>query len=230
MSKSKKHKKKKPGLKPKLNGDTEKTNGTRDEVETGLAEEDLEEPETPTDGARPRESFDEPAPNGIKSPTTNGTFPKSIEPCAESIVSREEPPTLDGSANSRSRRTTINEPQREIEPPNNSEDTETRLDALANERAILRDEVAQLRKSLENLQEKHQADLGTIIERLEDTRIEKDHAETQYRNLLGKVNTIRSQLGERLKADAASIAIHSHRLLLTLCRRICHKLEPVSKI
>ena len=83
-----------------------------------------------------------------------------------------------------------------------SADTEARLDALAEERIALRDEVAQLRRSLEQIQGKHEEELGSVRAQLEETEGEKEHAEMQYRNLLGKVNTIRSQLGERLKADA----------------------------
>ena len=74
-----------------------------------------------------------------------------------------------------------------------------------NERAALREEVAQVRRSLEEIQEKHEDELGCIREQLADTQGEKEQAETQYRNLLGKVNTIRSQLGERLKADAVGL-------------------------
>ena len=81
-------------------------------------------------------------------------------------------------------------------------DTDARLQALVDERNALRKEVAQVRRSLEELQEKHEEELGNIGEQLADTQGEKEQAETQYRNLLGKVNTIRSQLGERLKADA----------------------------
>ena len=81
-------------------------------------------------------------------------------------------------------------------------DPDARLEALLNERAALREEVAQLRRSLEQIQGKHEEELGSIREQLADTQGEKEQAETQYRNLLGKVNTIKSQLGERLKADA----------------------------
>lgn len=86
--------------------------------------------------------------------------------------------------------------------PSSEIDTDTRLDTLARERNALREEVAQLRRSLEEIQEKHEEDMMSHREQLESTRGEKEHAETQYRNLLGKVNTIRSQLGDRLKADA----------------------------
>ncbi len=92
-------------------------------------------------------------------------------------------------------------------------DTDARFEALVNERAALREEVAQVRRSLEEIQGKHQEELGGMREQLADTRGEKQQAEMQYRNLLGKVNTIKSQLGERLKADAVSVnlPLHFHR-------------------
>ena len=84
-------------------------------------------------------------------------------------------------------------------------ETDAKLQALVIERTALREEVAQVRKALQEIQEKHEEELGTMRERIADTQGEKDQAETQYRNLLGKVNTIRSQLGERLKADAVGV-------------------------
>lgn len=84
-------------------------------------------------------------------------------------------------------------------------ETEARLEALARERSALRDEVTELRKSLEELQGKHEEELGSLRAELEETQSEKEHTETQYRNLLGRVNTIKSQLGERLKSDAVSM-------------------------
>ncbi|KAL8779522.1 MAG: hypothetical protein Q9213_006891 [Squamulea squamosa] len=91
-------------------------------------------------------------------------------------------------------------------------DTGTRLEALAQERAALRDEVVQLRQSLEKVQAKHDEDMTAIRDELEERTGEKEQAETQYRNLLGKVNTIRSQLGERLKADAEDLAQARNRI------------------
>ena len=93
-------------------------------------------------------------------------------------------------------------------------DTDARFEALVNERAALREEVAQVRRSLEEVQGKHEEELGSIRGQLADTQGEKEQAETQYRNLLGKVNTIRSQLGERLKADAVGVKFASTLSLL----------------
>ena len=83
-------------------------------------------------------------------------------------------------------------------------DTDARLEALSKEREALREEVAQVRRSLEEIKEKHDEELSSMREQLSETQAEKEQAESQYRSLLGKVNTIKSQLGERLKADAVS--------------------------
>ena len=83
-----------------------------------------------------------------------------------------------------------------------AEDAAARFDALVRDRDALRAEVTQLRRSLEELQSKHESDLEAVQNELQETQGEKEQAEEQYQTLLGKVNTIRSQLGERLKADA----------------------------
>jgi chromosome segregation ATPase len=83
-----------------------------------------------------------------------------------------------------------------------TEDIDARFEALVKDRDGLRLEVMQLRQSLEELQAKHQTSLDSIREELQETQTEKEHAEEQYQTLLGRVNTIKAQLGERLKADA----------------------------
>ncbi|EME44632.1 hypothetical protein DOTSEDRAFT_172926 [Dothistroma septosporum NZE10] len=105
-------------------------------------------------------------------------------------------------------------------PPSISGDTTSRLDAMQQERDSLRAEVTQLRQSLESLQEKHGRELLGVKDELQQTQNGKEHAETQYKNLLGKVNTIRSQLGERLKSDAAE---------LEQCRDRIEELEASNK-
>lgn len=104
-------------------------------------------------------------------------------------------------------------------------DTDARFEALVNERAALREEVAQVRRSLEEVQGKHEEELGSMREQLADTQGEKEQAETQYRNLLGKVNTIRSQLGERLKADAVGVNLPLHFHCSWWYRKTCHRHE-----
>jgi ATP/maltotriose-dependent transcriptional regulator MalT len=86
--------------------------------------------------------------------------------------------------------------------PSESNDAAARLDALAKERDTLRQEVTELRKSLEGIQGKHEEEVTTLQSELDEANEGKEHFETQYRNLLGRVNTIKSSLGDRLKADA----------------------------
>lgn len=85
-------------------------------------------------------------------------------------------------------------------------DTSARLEAMAKDRDNLRAEVAELRKSLETVQGKHAEELSELQEERNEAQTAKENAESQYRTLLGKVNTIRSQLGERLKADAEELS------------------------
>ncbi|KAF4550003.1 GRIP-related Arf-binding domain-containing protein [Elsinoe fawcettii] len=87
------------------------------------------------------------------------------------------------------------------------DDVTARLDAAERERDTLRAEVAELRKSLESIQTKHEEDLGSIREQKEEAEAAKEKADSQYQTLLGRVNTIRSQLGDRLKADAEELSL-----------------------
>lgn len=108
----------------------------------------------------------------------------------------------------------------ESSPKNPSNDTGARFEALAQERTALKDHVAELRRTLEEIQRKHEEDMGAVRHQLVERTGEKEQAETQYRNLLGKVNTIRSQLGERLKADAVGrVARDRQKKELTLERK-----------
>ena len=89
-----------------------------------------------------------------------------------------------------------------------------RLDAIAKERDALRQEVTELRKNLEGIQSKqdagaadesqssHEEEIRSLREELDEANEGKEHFETQYKNLLGRVNTIKTSLGDRLKADA----------------------------
>jgi predicted nucleic acid-binding Zn-ribbon protein len=85
---------------------------------------------------------------------------------------------------------------------------QTRLNEHSKSRQLLQAEVTSLRKSLEEIQQKHEDELSALRSQLEEAQSGKEHAEIQYRNLLGKVNTIRSQLGERLKSDAVRMLIY----------------------
>ena len=208
--KSKKHRKKKPVSRLNTNGATENANGNVPEIDDNLEGEEHQEPETPIDGVHQQEFASETLQNGTKSPIVNGSFTRLPGASNREIPLQENSIPTARSPRLESRRATMTkELPNEAGHFHNQEDTDTeaRLDALARERATLKDEVAGLRKSLEEIQLKHNAELGTMKEQLEGTQGEKDHAESQYRTLLGKVNTIKSQLGERLKADAVRITI-----------------------
>ncbi|KAF1942375.1 hypothetical protein EJ02DRAFT_402778 [Clathrospora elynae] len=96
-------------------------------------------------------------------------------------------------------------------------DTSARLDAIAKERDALRQEVTELRKGLEGIksthdlgvadesESKHEEEIRSLREELDEANEGKEHFEAQYKNLLGRVNTIKTSLGDRLKADAARI-------------------------
>ena len=71
----------------------------------------------------------------------------------------------------------------------------------------MRAEVTDMRKSLEEIQSKHRTDMQALQIKLDDAESKKEHAESQYRGLLERVNTIKAQLGERLKEDAVRILL-----------------------
>lgn len=202
--KSKKGRKRKSG-RTKLNGESAKTAEAKiveenDDDDLEVEEADLQ---TSTEVLNEFEDAVNSPKSGKATASTNGASaasdaPKSAEATVdnrnEGHVAEDEAPIP------------IRVPQMSTSISSNG-DTEARLDALARERDALREEVAQLRRSLEEIQEKHEEDLISFREQLEETRGEKEHAETQFRNLLGKVSTIKSQLGDRLKADAVGLPI-----------------------
>ena len=106
----------------------------------------------------------------------------------------EEPPIRNGTAKEHTETIQSNNSK--------SDDITARLEAAERERETLRAEVAELRKSLEQVQGKHEEEISSVREERDEAQAAKDKADSQYQTLLGRVNTIRSQLGERLKADA----------------------------
>ncbi|KAI5305489.1 hypothetical protein KEM56_004282 [Ascosphaera pollenicola] len=86
------------------------------------------------------------------------------------------------------------------------------FDALVRDRDSLRTEVIELRRSLEEIQSKNNDEREKLQETLKTVRAEKENAEHRFRELLGKVNTIKSQLGERLKADAEELTQYRQQI------------------
>jgi chromosome segregation ATPase len=85
-------------------------------------------------------------------------------------------------------------------------DASSRLEAMSQDREALRSEVEQLRKSLEDIQGKHSEDISAVRAELEESEAARDQAQTQYQNLLGRVNTIKSTLQERMAGERRELA------------------------
>jgi chaperonin cofactor prefoldin len=97
-------------------------------------------------------------------------------------------------------------------------DAENKFDALVRDRDSLRAEVVEMRKSLEEIQLKHQEEMEALQRQLDDSETRKEHAENQFQKLVERVNTIKSQLGERMKEDAVSLLLPLlPRILLSIC-------------
>ncbi|CAG5137773.1 uncharacterized protein ALTATR162_LOCUS202 [Alternaria atra] len=205
LSKSQKKKnKKKAATANKADGTDNKVNGDHSKSDADEHDEDVEdeaEQNNPTAQATDPDADDVDDEQPPLSPTiqTNGTPHHSIS----SAIAL-------GLARSRSQQGISASPP----PPS---DTSARLDAIAKERDALRQEVTELRKSLEDVQNKqnagtsdeadsnHEEEIRSLREELDEANEGKEHFETQYKNLLGRVNTIKTSLGDRLKADAARI-------------------------
>ena len=190
---------------PEPNGDAQKVNGLLhdDPTEEGTVTDNIEsqtptEPPTPTS---PRNSL-----NISSLPQRNG----KIETPTSRIENTNDAEL--GSRSSASRTRSVSQRPHSLQLPstdtplnNTHPDSEARFEALAKERETLREEVVHMRKSLEEFQRKHNEEVVDLQDQLIQSQNEKEEKETQYRSLLGKVNTIRSQLGDRLKADAVGI-------------------------
>ncbi len=215
-SKNKKIKKRKGGAKGKAKGDPDFANGTKlehDQEPDGGDGEDAV-PHTPTVEAN--------------APDHTRTAPTVLEPLEGRGSANGVPPSendeakllaMDGKAAGRLRQEEarsedaadsvqrVYSPQSspEPDPETKANDAGARFEVLAQERMALKDQVAELRRELEGIQQKYDGDMDTVRHQLDEITGEKEQAQTQYRNLLGKVNTIRTQLGERLKADAVGL-------------------------
>lgn len=67
--------------------------------------------------------------------------------------------------------------------------------------------MTELRKSLESIKVKHEEEISNLQSEVEEANESKEHYETQYKNLFAKINTLRSSLGDRVKADAVCISL-----------------------
>lgn len=141
-------------------------------------------------------------PQGTPANSINGKSVNNI--ATEKTASNED--DRDDDSDGESAATTKNDTQQQAksdaEPPGLDAQSKDRFDALVRDRDSLRAEVTDMRKSLEEIQSKHRADMEALQQRVDDAESKKGQAETQYQKLLERVNTIKAQLGERLKEDA----------------------------
>lgn len=210
-SKAKKKNKKKKGAigKAEANGESLPSNGTSQPTNTEADDLDIDE-EDDDSGAleTSAEEMKEGGGKPINSALANASADDDWESRYIQSPARQVP-----SSSARSNGIQHHKEKSDASAPASAHDNKTKaedvsqnpgnkLDALVKEREALTAEVIQLRKSLESIQEKHEQEITELQDRLEESQTAKEHADTQYRDLLGRVNTIRSQLGERLKSDA----------------------------
>lgn len=69
-------------------------------------------------------------------------------------------------------------------------------------------EILQLRESLQDMETKHAEERTRLEKDLQETERQRNDANARFTDLLGKVNTIKSQLQERLNFDAVSFFKH----------------------
>lgn len=127
--------------------------------------------------------------HGVEKPA-NG-LPASEAPSIETTIRTKAAEVVEDSVESNASDTT---------------DASSRLEAMSHDREALRAEVEKLRKALEDIQEKHTVEISAVRAELEESETARDSAQIQYQNLLGRVNTIKSTLGERLQADRQELS------------------------
>ena len=193
VTKNKKSKKKKTRDKTKTNRGSESKVDEGEGVPDG--EDDGNEPDTPVYDSR---YTDNGKTNDVTAPE-NGQV-NQVEK-DRPLADEANRPSHNGLGQSHDTKAQVNGTETS-QPKPLQQASEDHLAVIAQEREDLRQEVIQLRQSLEDLRDRYQSEAEAAKNQLQESRGEKEQAETQYRNLLGKVNTIRSQLGERLKADA----------------------------
>lgn len=90
-----------------------------------------------------------------------------------------------------------------------AKELEGRLEAALKEQKVHSDALKELQQELAEVKEAHTQELSEFDERLHRVQEEKQQLDTQYRNLLDRLATIKTTLGDRLKADAVSPGAYS---------------------
>ncbi|OJD20222.1 hypothetical protein ACJ73_08444 [Blastomyces percursus] len=207
IGKSKKYSRKKAKGKAKANGGTVPNTSSSDQ----------QQPPTQSDGQQEKSDQDQHPTPATKENFVNGSQAADLDDSDGREVKEEE---------------SVVESDDDVSPPHTtlpSLDADPRFEALVRNRDSLRAEVAEMRISLEKIQSKHDEEMVALQGQLKQSQSDKEHAETQFRNLLGKVNTIKSQLGERLKADAEELEQTRNRIEELEGRNATLQMEVESK-
>ncbi|KAJ5363233.1 hypothetical protein N7541_004077 [Penicillium brevicompactum] len=183
-----------PSVAPSAKSKKNKKKAAKAKADAAASEQDASIDQNNTPPQNEASDVDENPPD---EPESNGADPESMGLPDRSLDNQQK--TAAGDAPS----SVDNQP----DPASDRTEPNDRFDALVRDRDSLRAEVADVRKSLEDIQSKHAAEIEPLQQRLDDAESKKDHAETQYQKLLERVNTIKSQLGERLKEDAEELAL-----------------------
>ncbi|KAL9108812.1 MAG: hypothetical protein Q9227_006469 [Pyrenula ochraceoflavens] len=195
--KSKSKKKKKGGGKNKVNGQAKNDSslpdpgGKEDDQENDEPEEDADEPDKQLKNTVP-------ATTSLEKNIEEGGSQVSKTPPEDTPVKADEATPLRNGMQSLS--------------ISNTADASQRFEALVRDRDTLRAEVTELRKSLEELQAKHESDAKSIKEQLEESQAETSDWQSKYTTLQDNVNTLKAQVRDRFKANAEEIADKNDRI------------------
>ncbi|KAB5585866.1 hypothetical protein GE09DRAFT_1048897 [Coniochaeta sp. 2T2.1] len=178
-----------------------------DAVEEQPKQQPDEQPEREPEPEQEDASADEP-----ETPVVEET-PRQGEPPPQPTSQPESKPDTNGHATAAITNGHNHPPQPTAEPSDDSSSSTTaKLEAMSAEREALRQEVEQLRRQLETLSASHTEEVSQLRTDLEESEAAKDQAETQYQNLLGRVEKIKEVMGDRLKRDKAELEEASQRV------------------
>ncbi|KAJ5827754.1 hypothetical protein N7447_004517 [Penicillium robsamsonii] len=184
-----------PSATPSAKSKKNKKKAAKAKAESKTDEHPEDAPADHNDTNEPHDANEDP----IQVPESNGAKPNTIDDSLPDRSVNKEEPVATSDAPSRT--------DAQSDPASDGTEPKDRFDALVRDRDSLRAEVADMRKSLEEIQSKHTADMEVLQHKLDDAESKKEEAETQFQKLLERVNTIKSQLGERLKEDAEELAL-----------------------
>ncbi|RFU27790.1 hypothetical protein B7463_g8539, partial [Scytalidium lignicola] len=222
----KKTNKKKKGAKGKINGDLVKTqdleNNNGQEVNDGEGDEEDTEPSamnTPHDGSFPdavkalsNGHKDETTSNGsVTASSARSSMGKQTGASSVNGVEDKTDGTISNAADASHLLEVMSKEREELKA-----EVEQLRKALEGIQGKHDEEISTIRRThvedISNIQGKHAKEvsemkellleeLSTVRGELTECETARDHAETQYQSLLGRVNSIKASLGERLKAD-----------------------------